>query len=453
MQTRDVSGTTGGRQPNIVVIFCDDLGYGDLGCYGSAVNRTPCLDGIAEKGVRFTDFYVGQPVCSPSRAALMTGCYPKRVGLHMGTDMCVLQPGNPIGLSPDELTVADLLKGRGYATALIGKWHLGDQPPFLPTRHGFDVYFGLPYSNDMGLREDYPQFPPLPLMRGENVEESEPDQSSLTHRYTEEAVRFIKENRERPFFLYFAHMYVHTPLHPPADFLERAENGPYGAEVECIDWSTGEILKALRECGIEENTLVLFTSDNGANSRNGSSNAPLRGHKGQTWEGGMREPCVAQWPGVIPSGSTCTQLATAMDLLPTLSALAGAETPGDRVIDGKDIRGLLKGEPGASTEYDAFYYFASASLNAVRSGEWKLHTKTGELYNLAEDIGERRDLAAKCPDVVRRLREHSRACADDLGDFRQGKEGSGCRPVGRVDDPVLLTGPDTANPHVAAEYD
>ncbi len=442
-------------RPNIVVIFCDDLGYGDLGCYGSTVNRTPHLDGMAQSGMRFTDFYVGQPVCSPSRAALMTGCYPKRVGLHTGTDICVLRPGDPLGLSPDEVTVADLLRGQGYATALIGKWHLGDQRPFLPDRHGFDTYFGLPYSNDMGVREEYPDFPPLPLMQGTDIVEIEPDQSTLTHRYTERAQQFIREHREGPFFLYFAHMYVHTPLFPPEDFLRRAQNGPYGAEVECIDWSTGEILKTLRECGLEENTLVLFTSDNGSTTRKGSSNAPLRGRKGQTWEGGMRMPCIAQWPGRIPRAATCTELATTMDLLPTFAGLSGAQVPGDRIIDGHDIRPLLWAEPGAATPYEAFYYYANASLNAVRAGEWKLHVNTGELYNLAEDIGEQNELAARCPDVVRRLTDFANAARDDLGDYRAGQEGRNCRPPGRVENPVQLratSGP-SLDPHTQAEYD
>ncbi len=340
-------------KPNIIVIFCDDLGYGDLGCFGSKVNATPRLDKMAEEGRRFTDFYVAAPVCTPSRAALMTGCYPKRV--DMASDFKdgrgVLFPGDPKGLHPDETTVASLLKSQGYATKLVGKWHLGDQPEFLPTQHGFDSYFGIPFSNDMcpdNWRniDTWGKYPPLPLLRDDQVVGKDPNQETLTGHYLEDVLQFIRENKDGPFFLYFAHMYVHVPIYAPHRFLVNAQNGPYGAAVEHIDETTGAILDTLVELGIDDNTLVIFTSDNGSNGRNGGSNAPLRGHKGSTWEGGMREPCIMWWPGRVPAGSTCRELCTAMDLLPTAAALSGADLP-DRTIDGNDIRPLIFGEEDA----------------------------------------------------------------------------------------------------------
>ncbi|MFO7957544.1 MAG: sulfatase [Candidatus Brocadiia bacterium] len=442
-------------RPNILLINCDDLGYGDLGCYGSPVNKTPHLDRLASEGVRFTDFYQAAPVCSPSRAAMMTGCYPRRVGLatneHGGW---VLFPGNAVGLNPDEVTTADLLKGRGYGTGIVGKWHLGDQPEFLPTRHGFDTYYGLPYSNDMGIMEWRPDYPPLPLVSDEEVIQEQPDQASLTERYVEECVRFMRENRDRPFFLYFAHMYVHLPLYAPKRFLEQSENGAYGAAVECIDWSTGVLLHELRRLGLEENTLVIFTSDNGSRARDeGGSNAPLRGTKGTTWEGGQRLPCIMRWPGVIPAGSTCRELTTAMDLLPTLARLGGAEPPADRIIDGHDIWPLAVGEEGAESPYDAFFYYLSDDLEAVRSGRWKLHLKTGELYDLEADVGEQNDVASEHPDVIEKLEVKAEECRRDIGDGVTGDEGENCRPPGRVEDPVPLTEFDPENPYMVAMYD
>ena len=455
------------NRPNIVIIFCDDLGYGDIGCFGSEVNSTPVLDRMADEGMRFTDFYVASPVCSPSRAALMTGCYPRRVGLEAGYDYSVLLPADPIGLHPDEVTIADVLRSQGYATAMMGKWHLGDQPGFLPTDHGFDSYFGMPYSNDhyagrpQRNRQHLPErfrehrFNPMPLMRDDRVAEMEPDQTHLTRRYTEEAVSFIRENRDRPFFLYLAHLYVHTPLFPPKEFLDRARNGPYGAEVEVIDWSAGVILDTLKKLGLDERTLVIFTSDNGSSARLGGSNAPLRGTKGTTWEGGMREPCIMRWPARIPAGAVCGELVTSMDLLPTLAGLAGGQVPDDRAIDGHDISPLMLGEEGAATPYEAFFYYGSAdrTLHAVRAGRWKLHLILRELYDLDADVGEEHNVIDDHPDVVSRLDALAEECRRELGDAHTGVEGENTRPVGRVDDPKPLTSLDEMSPEERALYD
>ena len=340
-------------RPNIIVILCDDLGYGDLGCYGSELHATPRLDQAAAEGARFTQLYAGAPVCSPSRAALMTGCYPQRIGLGAGEDFLVLMPGDPVGLHPREMSLATMLEAHGYRTAAIGKWHLGDQQPFLPLQHGFDHYFGLPYSNDMSPATNVSltargyDMPDLPLIRDRSVCEAEPDQASLTDRYTNEALRFIDENAEEPFFLYLAHMYVHAPIHVPESYLAASRNGPYGAAVEHIDASTGAILDRLASLGIDENTLLVFTSDNGAGSSGGGSNAPLRGWKASTWEGGVREPGICRWPGQIAAGSERNEITAFMDLLPTIAEISGASPPAERLIDGRSFAGLLLGSAGA----------------------------------------------------------------------------------------------------------
>jgi len=446
------------ERPNVVLINCDDLGYGDIGCYGSELHSTPRLDQMAAEGVRFTDFYQGAPLCSPSRAGMMTGCYPKRVGLHTGHHSIVLFPNDPVGLHPDEVTIADVLKARGYATHIIGKWHCGDQPEFLPTNHGFDSYFGIPFSNDMGL--EHPsnaklRMPPLPLMRDEEVVEEEPYQAGLTARYTSDAVRCMREHCDEPFFLYMAHMYVHLPLYAPYGFIVNSRDGSYGAVVEHMDFCTGVLLDELKALGIDERTIVIFTSDNGGtnHANANASNAPLRGWKGQTWEGGLRVPFIVRWPGVVPAGAECQELVTAMDLLPTLAALTGAQTPADRTIDGRDISPLLFGEPDARSPHDAFYYYRAGNLAAVRDQRYKLHVESGQLYDLRDDVGESIDVAADHPDVVARLREVAQVARGDLGDDATGAEGSGCRPVGRVDAPTPLTEMDWSDPYWQALYD
>ncbi len=444
------------QKPNVIIILCDDLGYGDLGCYGSDRNRTPRLDRMAAEGMRFTDFYVAAPLCSPSRAALLTGCYPRRVGLAEGHGHPVLFPGDPIGLHPDEVTIAGLLKAEGYGTKIIGKWHLGDQPPFLPRRFGFDSYFGLPYSNDM-LPEhpanDRYGFPLLPLMRDDDVVAIDPNQASLTDHYTREAVGFIEQHRDRPFFLYFAHMYVHEPIYAPYNFLARSRNGPYGAAVEQLDHSVGTLLDTLAELGIDDRTLVIFTSDNGSNGRDGGSNAPLRGTKGTTWEGGMREPCIARWPGAIAAGGTCREIVTAMDFLPTIARLTGAVLEAGRPIDGGDIVPLLFGALEATSPYDAFGFYRGSELGAVRSGRWKLHLDDPLLFDLQADVGETHDLSDQHPAVVRRLQGLAEAFREDLGDARVGMVGRNCRPAGRVEHPETLTRVAREHPYMKAGYD
>jgi len=449
----DNTMSTPSESPNVLLVNCDDLGYGDVGCYGSTLHSTPALDRMADEGMRFTDFYMAAPVCSPSRAAMMTGCYPQRIGLETGCEIIVLRPGEPIGLSSEEVTVAGILKDAGFATKIIGKWHCGDQPEFLPTRHGFDSWYGIPYSNDMGITKRHPDFPPLPLMRDEEVVQEQPDQAALTERYMEEAVRFIRENRERPFFLYLAHMYVHVPLYAPERFLAQSRNGTYGATVEHIDWCMAVLFYEVQRLGLDDRTLVIFTSDNGGAPRFGASNAPLRGQKGTTWEGGIRVPCIMRWPGVIPAGVECGEVATAMDVLPTLARLAGEEAPNDRIIDGKDILPLMMGAPDASSPYDAFYYYRELELQAVRMGDWKLHLMSGELYHLRKDIGETTDVAAEHPDVVAELRARAEVCREDLGDSVTGATGDNRRPCGRVEDPKPLTTHDLSHPYIVAMYD
>jgi len=410
------------NKPNIILINCDDLGYGDLGCYGSTQNNTPHLDQLAEQGRRFTDFYMASPVCSPSRGAMMTGCYPPRVGFGDFDGEWVLFPGQRCGLNPKEQTLGKLLKQAGYATAHIGKWHCGDQPEFLPTAHGFDQYFGIPYSNDMGRQVDRPNSPPLPLMEDDQVYQEQPDQRSITERYTQRSVKFIRENRDGPFFLYLAHMYVHVPLFVSKRWLESSRNGAYGGAVECIDWSTGVIMDTLKQLGIERDTLVIFTSDNGSRARGeGGSNAPCRGHKSQTWEGGIRLPCVMRWPGVIPEGSTCDAIARSIDLLPTFANLAGVDsaTAIPRPVDGVDITSLMTGSGDADNNTMAYYFHNQ--LEAVRVGDWKLHFRKWDeliqaLYNLRDDVGETNNVYAEHPEIVADLETLAgsiRAVTDD----------------------------------------
>lgn len=443
-------------QPNIVLLFCDNLGYGDVGCFGSKKHRTPRIDRMAAEGVRLTSFYSASGVCTPSRAALMTGCYPRRVGLHKtDPDGAVLRPVSPNGLAPAEVTIAEILKRQGYTTTCIGKWHLGDQPPLLPTRQGFDSYFGIPYSDDMTPRAGQ-IWPDLPLMRDEKVIEAPVDRNLLTKRYTEAAVAFMERNRDRPFFLYLPHAMpgsTRTPYSSEA-FRGKSANGDYGDSVEEIDWSTGEILDAINKLGLDDNTLVMWTSDNGAPRRNPpqGSNLPLGGWGYTTMEGGMRVPCVARWPGKIPAGKTCDELSTLMDLLPTFAKLAGGDVPQNRKIDGSDIWPLLTAKPRAKTPHEAFYYYHVDQLQAVRDSRWKLHlslaekrtnlrdataTSDAKLYDLANDIGETRNVAAEHPEVVKRLEQLAELARHDLGD--RNRPGTNQRPVGRFEPPKAQT--------------
>lgn len=454
----DLASAAGSR-PNILLINCDDLGYGDLGCYGSDVNATPAIDRLASEGMRFTDFYVSSAVCSPSRGSLLTGCYPARIGFSRFEGKAVLFPGMPVGLNPQEVTFAKLLKEQGYATKLVGKWHCGDQPEFLPTRHGFDSYYGLPYSNDMGIQVGRTKNPPLPLMDGESVLEQQPDQRSLTERYVEQCVRFMREKREGPFLLYLAHMHTHRPNYTNQRFMEESTNGRYGAAVRELNWATDALMRELDSLGIAENTLVIFTSDNGSYAQGeGGSNAPLRGHKHESWEGGFRVPCIMRWPGVIPAGSECSEVATAMDFLPTFATVAGTKAPGDRTIDGHDVLPLMRGEAGAKSPYDAFLYYQGPTPVAVRVGQWKLFIWQGsnrmqELYDLASDVGETTNVAEQHPEVVAQLEAAIDPYREELGDRAMSVEGRNVRPIGRVDDPKTLTQFDPSHPYIIAEYD
>ncbi len=401
-------------KPNFIIIFTDDQGYQDVGCFGSPNINTPNLDRMAAEGMKFTDFYVAASVCSPSRAALLTGCYPPRVGITK-----VLFPRDSIGLNPEEVTIADVLKTRDYATACVGKWHLGHLPQFLPTSNGFDSYFGIPYSNDMdGVKgknrnldrawkeKDYSPWN-VPLMCDEKIIERPADQTTLIERYTQEAVRFINENKDRPFFLYLPHTMPHIPLFVSDEFFIPDAHKAYKATIEQIDSSVGRILEALKKAGVDKNTLVVFTSDNGpwlSKKHHGGSALPLRDGKFSTYEGGMREPAIMRWPGIIPAGQICREACGTIDLLPTLARLAGAKVPADRVIDGKDIWPLISGKPGAKSPHDAFFYYRGNNLEAIRSGRWKLRrTKQTELYDLKADISEKQNLSDKHPDIVKRL--------------------------------------------------
>lgn len=450
--------------PNLLLINCDDLGYGDLGCYGSTVNSTPAIDRLAREGLRFTDFYQASPICSPSRGAMLTGCYPPRIGFDDFDGHGVLFPGQGVGLAASEVTLARALKDIGYATALVGKWHCGDQPAFLPTRHGFDRYYGLPYSNDMGLMHVRPQARvPLPLMRDETVVQEQPDQTALTERYVQESVEFIRAHRQRPWFLYLAHLHVHLPLLVSERFLRGSRNGPYGGAVECIDWALAALMAELERLGLDANTLIVFTSDNGARGDNGGSNAPLRGRKGTTWEGGMRLPCLMRWPARLAPGQVRRELFASLDLFPTLAAWTGARVPTDRTIDGLDFSATLQAAPGSrSGPRETFFYYFKNELCAVRHGRWKLHVhRRGaepsqplrELYDLEADTGETTNVAAAHPQIVPQLEALLAACREDLGDTVQGVAGRGRRAIGRVEHPRPLTTYDPDHPYMIALYD
>jgi arylsulfatase A-like enzyme len=465
--------TASSGRPNVLLINCDDLGFGDLGCYGSERNATPALDRLAAEGTRFTSLYMASPVCSPSRASLLTGCYPPRIGFGSFDGLPVLFPGMGIGLPPSEVSLARMLSDAGYATKMVGKWHCGDQPGFLPTNHGFDEYFGLPYSNDMGRQANTPEIleflPPLPLLRGEEVIEQQPDQASLTGRYVAESLDFIHAcaEAEAPFFLYLAHLYVHLPIYATPERLAASRNGAYGAAVESIDWATEVLMGALAELGLDESTIVIFTSDNGSlgdvappwghMGPVGGSNAPLRGTKGTTFEGGLRVPAIVRWSGTVPAGHVSDELLSAMDLFPTLARLCGGEVPADRTIDGIDVTEVLLDDRVPSPRRELAYYRGN-DLEAVRDQRFKLHVARGgeevqELYDLVADVGETEDLSTSHPDVVLRLEALAEAFRRSLGDDRLGIAGDDVRPAGRVADPVPLTTYDPDHPYVVAEYD
>ncbi|MFN3191919.1 MAG: sulfatase [Aureliella sp.] len=458
------------RSPNIVVMFIDDMGYADIGPFGAKDYETPVFDQMAKEGMCFTDFQVTSAVCSASRSALLTGCYHRRVGFAGA-----LGPSAKTGIHEREMTLAELCKQKGYATACYGKWHLGHHPKFLPTNHGFDEYFGLPYSNDMWpnhpgvrhlpLEKRLARWPYLPLVEGTKVinpDVTGEDQKRLTKQYTERAVDFIHRNKEQPFFLYVPHSMVHVPLYVSKEFEGKSGAGLFGDVVMELDWSMGQILSALKEDGIDENTLVIFTSDNGpwlSYGDHAGSAGPHREGKGTMWEGGCRVPGLMRWPGKVPAGTTCDELASTMDILPTVAALIGAELP-DHKIDGQDIRPLMFGESGAESPHDYFYhYYGGGQLQAIRDREWKLffphsyrtlagrpggtggipsnytQKKIGlELYNLKEDRAEQTNVAAEHPEIVERLRVAAEVAREDLGDKLTKRKGSGVRPQAKLAD-------------------
>ena len=456
------------RPPNIVVILTDDQGYGDLGCFGSPNIDTPHLDRLAGDGMRFTSFYAA-PICGPARAALMTGCYAPRISLGFNH-----KPTDTTGIHPDELTVAEMLRSEGYKTCLVGKWHLGDADPFLPTRHGFDQYFGLPYSNDMlpwhemlpvrdneppeqqairrraeytgshwkpgQAKTPHPFETPLPLIEGEQVIETMPDQTQLTTRYTNKAIDFIEQNQGGPFFLMLAHTFPHVYLHVSDKFRGKSRRGLYGDVIMEIDWSVGQIRQTLKRLDIDRDTLIVFTSDNGpwlSYGIDGGSAGPLRGGKLSVHEGGIRVPAIFSWPGKIPSGSRNNEIAAIIDLLPTFAEIVGHERAQDRVIDGKSLWPMLSGQTTESP-HDSFYYFrhcypGETKLGAVRDQRWKLMLKQtqsgdlagGELFDLGADVGEKFDRRPHHPEKAARLLEQARSFASELA--------ANVRPVGRLD--------------------
>ena len=455
---RDLAAKSGMAElPNFVIIFTDDQGYGDVGCYGAKGFKTPHLDQLAREGVRFTDFYVAQAVCGASRAALLTGCYPNRIGIFGAPSHAT-----KYGIHQGEMTFAELVKQKGYRTAMYGKWHLGYQKKFLPLQHGFDDYYGLPYSNDMWpYHPTSKAFPDLPLIEKNEVinpKVTPRDQTVLTRSYTERAVNFIDGNSDQRFLLYVAHSMPHVPLFGDDKFKNSSRQGRYGDIIQEIDWSVGEIMKALQRNGIDENTFVIFTSDNGpwlSYGNHAGSAGPLREGKGTAWEGGVREPCIMKWPKVIPPNSVCRELAATIDVVPTIAEIIDGKLPQHK-IDGKSILPLLRGDKDAKSPHEAYFYYYGRGLKAVRSGDWKLvfpHSyrtladapgKDGfpskykqvrcglELYNLKTDIGEREDVSAKNPQIVKQLQRFASQIRMELGDQHTGVRGNLTRDSGWV---------------------
>ncbi len=445
------------RPPNFIVIYADDMGYADIGPFSTAAGParplTPNLDRMAAEGIRLTNFYVAQAVCSASRAALLTGSYSNRVGI-----LGALNHTAEYGLNPNEMTIAEVLKQRAYATAIFGKWHLGHRRDFLPMRQGFDEYFGLPYSNDMWPRHPTQKdfYPDLPLIEGDAVVKVDPDQSQLTTWYTEHAVSFIERHKDGPFFLYVAHAMPHVPLFV-SDKFKGKTRGLYGDVIAEIDWSVGQILEALKRTNLDDNTLVVFTSDNGpwmSYGNHAGSAGSFRESKATAFEGGVRVPFVARWPGRIPKGAEGRLPAMTIDLLPTFAKLADAPVSKSRAIDGRDIWPVLSGRPNARSPHDALYFYWGAELHAVRHDKWKLHlphpyqsleaagndgspgryvrkTIPLSLFDLAADPGETTNVADTHPAVVKELLRYAERARADLGDSLTGRTGKNVRPVGK----------------------
>lgn len=458
--------------PNVIIIFTDDQGYADVGAFGAKGFKTLNIDKMAAEGMKFTDFYVASSVCSPSRAALLTGCYPQRIGIpgvlfpeRENVEWNPDQRNTKTGLHKGETTIAEMLKAKGYATGVFGKWHLGHHKQFLPLQQGFDEYYGLPYSNDMRPGKNAhtrpTPYPPLPLMNG-NVTHRymEDDQSMLTTEYTQKAVDFIKRNKDNPFFLYVPHSMPHIPLYVSDRYKGHSEKGIYGDVIEEIDWSVGQINNTLKELDIEDNTLVIFTCDNGPwliFGDHGGSADPLREGKFTTFEGGQRVPCVMKWPASIPAGKVCNEISSTIDLLPTIARITGSQLPSKK-IDGFDIYDLITGVEGAKSPRKAFFYYRGWKLEAVRSSKWKLHLPHGynqvvrsdsgnvygmknikteiglSLFDLSKDIGETTNVAESYPEVVEQLMDEIEAMKEDLGDSED--TGSGKRDCGWQKEPA-----------------
>lgn len=440
--------------PNIVIIFTDDQGYADVGCFGAQGFETPHLDRMAAEGKKFTSFYVSQAVCGASRASLLTGCYANRIGM-LGAPSHASQHG----IHADEVLISELCKQKGYATAVYGKWHLGHHPPFLPLQNGFDDYFGLPYSNDMWPYHPTSRaFPDLPMYTGNEVTNprvTPDDQKWLTTWYTERALNFIDAHAEKPFFLYLAHSMPHVPLFVSDQFASKSAQGLYGDVIMELDWSVGQVLRKLKDLQLDEQTLVIFTSDNGpwlSYGNHAGSAGPLREGKGTTWEGGVRVPCIMRWPGKIPADTSTDELAATIDIFPTIAGLIGGELP-QHPLDGKDIWPLISGDEHARTPHEYYCYYWGNELQAIRSGPWKLHfphnyrSLTGTpgrdglpdgytqgktdlaLFNLTDDIGEQRNIASEHPEVVRRLTAFANQARSELGDALTKQPGTGKRPA------------------------
>ncbi len=463
--------------PNVVLIFTDDQGYGDVGCYGARDLKTPNMDRLAAEGRRFTSFYVAQAVCTASRAALMSGCYPTRVSMAGA-----LNHTSTVGSHPDEWLLPEMLKDRGYATIILGKWHLGTVPEFAPLQNGFDQFLGIPYSNDNTKYHPvlHATMPQLPFYDGTEVIERDPDQSLFTRRLTERAVAFIEAEKDRPFFLYMPHVMPHVPIFASDRFEGQSARGVYGDVIEELDWSVGQVLAALEKHGLDGQTLMIFMSDNGpflSYGEHAGSSGLLREGKLTTFEGGVRTPCLMRWPGTIPAGTVCNAPAMTIDLLPTIAGLVGGRQP-QRPIDGKDIQMLMTGDEDVASPHEALFFYAGGELQAVRSGCWKLHfehdylTVAGEpgrngkpsnfdkltpvsitqsgiygiasrhgytvahtdlvLYHLEKDPGESHNLAADYPDVVERLAHLAEPVRRELGDSLTGSVGNAIRPAGDV---------------------
>jgi arylsulfatase len=466
-------GVAGATLPNIVIILTDDQGYADVGVFGARGFSTPNLDRLAKEGCIYRNFHVAQPVCSASRTALLTGCYPNRLGIHGA-----LGPKSKVGISSNELTLAEMLKEKGYATAIFGKWHLGDSPQFLPLQHGFDEYFGLPYSNDMwpqhpdlvnlpaNSEEKKRGYPDLVMYDGNKIaipQVTPEDQNQLTTWYTEHAVQFIEKNKQGPFFLYLAHNMPHVPLHVSDKFRGKTKRGLYGDVIEEIDWSVGQVMQALKRHGLEEKTWVIFTSDNGpwlSYGDHAGSAYPLREGKGTCWEGGTREPCIMRWPERIRAGTESQQMFMTLDLFPTIARLAGARLP-EHAIDGLDVWPIIAGEPGAKNPHSSYwFYYEVNQLQAVVSGDgrWKLqlpHTyrtlggkpggsggkpapyeqrklETAELYDLKKDVSETKNVAPAHPDLVEKLMVEAEQARKELGDELTKRQGTGAREPGKI---------------------